>query len=118
MQNIVGLSPFQYAVAYALSCVGFMIGGAFASRFVMRLGLDRTAGLGALAVALAGVAMTASAAAGTALPVTLTLSMNLYLCGLGLLLPQVVAAALTPFPQPGRHRVVADRLHSAMRAAR
>ena len=98
MQNIVGLSPFAYAVSYALSCVGFMIGGALATRFVMRLGLDKTAGLGALALAVAGAAMIISTAAGKALPVTLTLSMDLYLCGLGLLLPQAVAAALTPFP--------------------
>lgn len=98
LQNIVGLSPFQYAVCYALSCVGFMIGGILATRFVVRLGLDKTAGLGALLLALAGTAMAVSVSVGTLLPVGLTLAMDLYLCGLGLLLPQLVAAAMTPFP--------------------
>ncbi len=99
MQGIAGLSPMQYAVSYAVSCVGFMVGGAIATRLVLRLGLDRTAGIGAASLALAGLGMTAGTAAGAMLPITLTLSMDFYLCGLGLLLPQTVAAAMMPFPK-------------------
>lgn len=98
LQGIVGLTPFAYAICYALSGVGLLIGGALATRLVMRIGLDQTAGLGALALALSGAAMTASVWVGAALPVTLTAAAALYLGGFGLLLPQVVAAALTPFP--------------------
>jgi DHA1 family bicyclomycin/chloramphenicol resistance-like MFS transporter len=99
LQVLLQLTPLEYSVCYALSCVGFMIGGAIASKVVMRLGLDRTAGWGAVFLTLSGMAMVASVFGGVLLPVTLTLSMDLYLCGLGLLLPQTVAAALNPFPK-------------------
>jgi DHA1 family bicyclomycin/chloramphenicol resistance-like MFS transporter len=98
MQNLQGLSPLNYSLCYATSCAGFMVGGAVATRAVVRLGLDRTAGVGALILTLAGAGMIASTAYGVALPVTMTISMSLYLCGMGLCLSQVVAAAMTPFP--------------------
>lgn len=100
IQDITGLTPMQYAYCYAASCVGFMLGGMIATRLVMRLGLDRTAGVGAAALALAGTGMiAATAAAGVLLPLALTVSMGFYLCGLGLLLSQTVAAAMMPFPR-------------------
>jgi DHA1 family bicyclomycin/chloramphenicol resistance-like MFS transporter len=99
LQQLVGLSPLGFAVCYAVSCAGYMVGGAIAARLVMRVGLDRTTGLGALMLALAGAASIASVAVGTALPVTLTASMALFLCGMGLVLPQVMAGGLTPFPR-------------------
>ncbi|HVG50244.1 MAG TPA: multidrug effflux MFS transporter [Xanthobacteraceae bacterium] len=99
LQSLEGLTPLQYSLYYAASCVGFMIGGAIASRVVVRLGLDRTAGVGAVVLTLAGVGMIAGAAIGAGSAVMLTFSMTLYLGGIGLLLSQIVAAALTPFPQ-------------------
>jgi DHA1 family bicyclomycin/chloramphenicol resistance-like MFS transporter len=98
MQRIVGLTPFEYAICYGLSCVGFMIGGGLAARLVVRIGLDRTAGIGAAALTVGGLGMVAAVLYGSALPITMTLAMDFYLCGLGLLLPQMVAGALTPFP--------------------
>ncbi len=94
-----GLSPLTYSLYYAASCVGFMLGGAIATRAVVKLGLDRTAGIGALILTLARAGMVAGTLIGHGLPITLTISMGLYLCGIGFLLSQVVAAALTPFPQ-------------------
>jgi DHA1 family bicyclomycin/chloramphenicol resistance-like MFS transporter len=38
LQNLQGLSPFQFSICYAGSCAGFMVGGAIATRLVMRLG--------------------------------------------------------------------------------
>lgn len=63
----------------------------------MRLGLDRTAGLGALACAIAAGGMLAGAA-GLYPEGVLIGAMAFYLLGLGLLQSQMVAAALTPFP--------------------
>ncbi len=99
MQRLVGLTPLQFSVCYAISCAGFMAGGALATRLVLQFGLDKTAGLGAAALALAGAGALASVAVGAALPVTLTAAMALLFCGMGLVLPQVTAGALTPFPQ-------------------
>jgi MFS transporter, DHA1 family, multidrug resistance protein len=99
LQELRGLTPLQFALCYAVSCTGYMIGGFVATRLVMRIGLDRTAGLGAASLALAGAAAMVSVAIDTALPITLTLSMVLCLAGMGLVLPQVMASGLTPFPR-------------------
>jgi DHA1 family bicyclomycin/chloramphenicol resistance-like MFS transporter len=99
LQGLLKLTPVEFSLFYALANVGFMLGGAAATRVVTRWGLDRTAGAGALVLALAGAVMIASVAIDTALPVTLTLATALYLFGLGIALPQTIAAALTPFPQ-------------------
>jgi DHA1 family bicyclomycin/chloramphenicol resistance-like MFS transporter len=99
LQNLQGLSPFQFSICYAGSCAGFMVGGAIATRLVMRLGLDRTAGIGAAILTLAGVGMIACTALGLWMPLTLTVSMALYLCGLAFVHAQVTAAGLTPFPK-------------------
>jgi MFS transporter, DHA1 family, multidrug resistance protein len=97
LQFTFGFSPLVYAVAYATSCLGFVAGSTLATRFVLRLGLDRTAGFGALACAMAGVGMLIGAA-GLFSEAMLIGSMAFYLLGLGLLQSQMVAAALTPFP--------------------
>jgi DHA1 family bicyclomycin/chloramphenicol resistance-like MFS transporter len=98
LQALRGLTPLQFSICYAISSAGYLVGGILATRLVLRIGLDRTAGLGALALALAGAAALASVAIDTALPITLTASMGLCLAGMGLVLPQVMAGALTPFP--------------------
>lgn len=99
LQSLRGLSPLEFSILYAVACVGFMVGGAIATRLVLRIGLDKTAGLGAAAQALAGAALLASVALETALPITMTASMTLCLCGMGMVVPQATAGALTPFPR-------------------
>ena len=91
LQSLEGLTPLNSRSCYAGSCVGFMIGGAVATRVVVRLGLDRTAGLGAVVLTLAGIGMLAGTAIGVGLPLVLSFSMALYLGGMGLLLPQVMS---------------------------
>ena len=85
LQFVFGFSPFAYALAYATSCLG------------LRLGLDRTAGLGALACAVAAIGMLIAATGFFPEPILIG-AMAFYLGGLGLLQSQTVAAALTPFP--------------------
>jgi DHA1 family bicyclomycin/chloramphenicol resistance-like MFS transporter len=99
LQNLQGLSPFQFSICYAASCMGFMVGGVIATRLVTRLGLDRTAGIGAVILTLAGGCMIACTMFGYWLPITLTASMALYLGGMAFVHSQVTAAGLTPFPK-------------------
>lgn len=98
LQDLYGLSPFQFGLAFAAGSVGFFIGTMIAARLVTRVGLDRTIGLGALALAAGGLAMAAGVAAGSNWVLSLVLPMVLYLAGLGLAMPQAMAGALTPFP--------------------
>ena len=69
-----------------------------ASRFVMRLGLDRTIGIGAVVMAFGGLAMAAAVALALSHVGWLVGTMTIYLAGMGLVLPPTMAGALTPFP--------------------
>jgi MFS transporter, DHA1 family, multidrug resistance protein len=96
LRDIFGYSPMAYAFAYAASCVGFVAGSSLATRLVMRWGLDRTAGAGTAACALAGLGVVLGAI--VSVEAILIASAALYLFGLGLVQAQLMAAALTPFP--------------------
>ena len=98
MQGIYGLSPLMFGCRYAVCAAGYMLGTAIAARIVMRLGIDRTIGVGAAVLAIGGLAMAAAVAVGLTHVAWLIGSMAIYLTGLGLVLPQTMAGALTPFP--------------------
>jgi len=99
LQNLYGLSPFNFGVAFAVGSIGYMTGTTWAARLVMRLGIDRTLGVGAGAMAAGGLGMVAAVALGLTSAVSLVLPMAIYLAGLGMMLPQSIAGAMTPFPE-------------------
>jgi DHA1 family bicyclomycin/chloramphenicol resistance-like MFS transporter len=97
LQGIYGLSSVTFGFTFALGAAGYMLGATIAARLVVRLGLDRTMGMGVMVIAAGGLALAAVVAAG--IPgVWLVVAMALYLAGLGLAMPQAMAGALTPFP--------------------
>jgi DHA1 family bicyclomycin/chloramphenicol resistance-like MFS transporter len=98
MQGIYGLSPVTFGASYAVGAAGYMAGTGLASRVVMRLGLDRTIGLGTVVLAAGGLALAAAVALGVTHIAWLVAAMTIYLAGLGLVLPQTMAGAMTPFP--------------------
>jgi DHA1 family bicyclomycin/chloramphenicol resistance-like MFS transporter len=65
----------------------------------MRHGVDATLGFGAAVMAGGGIAMVLAVAFGLASAAALVLPMALYLSGLGMVLPQAIAGAMTPFPE-------------------
>jgi MFS transporter, DHA1 family, multidrug resistance protein len=93
-----GLSPLVFGVTFSLGAAGYTTGTFIASRIVMRLGLDRTMGIGCVALAAGGVAMVAVVASGLEDVLWFVAAMMIYLAGLGLALPTSMAGALTPFP--------------------
>jgi len=99
LQNLYGLKPFDFGVAFALGSVGYMSGTALAARVVVRIGLDRTIGLGCCALTAGGIAMVASLTLGLSSAVSLVFPIAIYLAGLGMVLPQSFAGAMTPFPE-------------------
>lgn len=98
LQNLYGLSPFNFSVVFAVGSLGFMVGATISTRIVMRLGLDGTLGVGAATLAAGGLAMIAVVALGLTSPFALVLPVSVYLAGLGMVLPQSIAGAMTPFP--------------------
>ena len=99
LQNLYGLSPFDFGVTFALASLGYMAGSAVAARMVVRLGLDGIIGLGACALTLGGLAMMAAVVLGLNSAVSIALPVSFYLAGLGMVLPQSIAGAMTPFPE-------------------
>jgi DHA1 family bicyclomycin/chloramphenicol resistance-like MFS transporter len=99
LQNLYGLSPQSYGVAFATSACGFIVGTSIAANLVGRIGVDRTIGIGAAALAAAGVALIGSALFLPRSGPSLAIPMALYLAGLGFVMPPSFAAALQPFPE-------------------
>jgi DHA1 family bicyclomycin/chloramphenicol resistance-like MFS transporter len=99
LQDVYGVSPFGFAVIFALAGFGYLIGTSAAAAIVMRRGIERTIGLGASVLAAGGLLMAAAVALWPAEPAALALPFAIYLAGLGLTMPQAMAGALQPFPE-------------------
>jgi len=99
LQGLYGLSPFAFGFAFAFGSVGYMTGSTLSARLTHRFGLDGILGLGGCAVALGGLAMVAAVALGLTSATSLVLPVAIYLAGLGMVLPQSIAGAMTPFPE-------------------
>jgi len=99
LQRIYMLNPFEFGVAFGVSCAGYLIGTLIAAKLVMRSGIGLTIGVGVLAQAGGGLFMVLAVALGWASPVWILLAIALFLFGLGFAGPQAMAGALTPFPE-------------------
>jgi DHA1 family bicyclomycin/chloramphenicol resistance-like MFS transporter len=99
LQDLYGLSALAFGVIFALGSLGYMAGATIAARLVVRRGLDLTIGAGGVASALGGLGMVAAVALGLTSSLSLVVPMAVYLAGLGLVLPQAIAGAMTPFPE-------------------
>ena len=99
LQNLYGLTPFKFGIVFALGSFGYMTGSTIATRLVMRLGIDGTIGCGCATMTAGGLAMVAAVALDVSSALVLVASVAVYLAGLGLVLPQSLAGALTPFPE-------------------
>jgi len=99
LQELYGLSALAFGFAFAAASGGYLLGTAVATRIVTRLGLDRTIGIGAGALAAGGLAAVAAVPLGGASPVPLVAAMALFAVGMGLVQPQTMAGAMMPFPQ-------------------
>jgi DHA1 family bicyclomycin/chloramphenicol resistance-like MFS transporter len=97
LQDLYGLSALEFGVAFALGSAGYMLGTVLAAAIVTHIGLDRTIGLGGLALAGGGLAMVGAVMLGLTSPASLVLPAALYLAGLGLAMPQGFAGAMSPF---------------------
>lgn len=99
LQNLYGLSPLHFGLVFALGAVGYMSGSAFAARGVAALGIDAVVGIGTVAQALAGIVMLAGLFFVPHSEWPLILAPPLYVGGLGLVQPQSIAGAMSPFPE-------------------
>jgi DHA1 family bicyclomycin/chloramphenicol resistance-like MFS transporter len=99
LQDIYGLSALSFGLAFAAASGGYLAGTTVATRIVLRLGIDRTIGVGAAILAAGGLGAVAAIPLGGGSPILLIAAMALYAVGMGLVQPQTMAGAMMPFPQ-------------------
>lgn len=98
LQGVYHLGEVTFGVAFAIGVVGYIIGTILAQKLLPRIGLERTMGVGTLCLAGGGVIMLALVLVGTGYAAEIIVPMALYLCGVGLVMPQAMAGAMMPFP--------------------
>ena len=99
LQDLYGLSPFAFGLAFAVGSVGYMTGSTLSAQLTRWLGLDGIIGIGGVLVTTGGLGMTAAVALGFTSAASLVVPMAVYLAGMGMVLPQSLAGAMTPFPE-------------------
>jgi DHA1 family bicyclomycin/chloramphenicol resistance-like MFS transporter len=98
IQDVYGLSPLAFGLAFAVGSSGYMVGTTIAARFVMRWGSGRTMGFGTTAMALGGLVMVLQLAFTSYGAFGVIAAIGLYLTGMGMTLAQAQAGALLPYP--------------------
>jgi DHA1 family bicyclomycin/chloramphenicol resistance-like MFS transporter len=99
LQSLHGLSPLVFGLVFPLGSMGFLIGAALAARLVTALGIDRTLAFGSVALAAGGLGLVAQMIFGWHTWPLLMVFIAIYMAGLGLTMPQGMAAALSPYPK-------------------
>ena len=99
MQRIYGLSSAQFGWTFAVCSSSFVFGTFVGSRLVARRGLDGMIGLGVACQLVGGVAIALGLAIWPGSFLSVIIPYMIFFIGVGFLLPQTQAAALTPFPE-------------------
>jgi len=99
LQDVYNLTAFEFGFVFALGSAGYLLGSNIGARTVVRLGIDKVIGIGAVLATIGGSLFFASLYIGFTSSLAVVLPMTVYLSGLGMVLPQSVAGAMTPFPE-------------------
>ena len=97
LQDIYRLSSLAFGVAFAVGSAGVMVGSAFSTRLSGRLSFNALIGIGVTTQITGGLLMVAALMVGVSSALGLVLPMAVYLAGLGIVLPQAIAAAMHPY---------------------
>jgi DHA1 family bicyclomycin/chloramphenicol resistance-like MFS transporter len=98
LQDVDGLSGVGFGAAFGATAIAYISGTLLAQRLVPRRGLDGTIAVGVACLAVGSLAQLAGVLLAPHAWAVIVLPMMVYLCGIGLVMPQALAAAMTPFP--------------------
>ncbi|MFD2183910.1 multidrug effflux MFS transporter [Rhodoplanes azumiensis] len=98
MQSVYGLSPTGFGLFYGVTSLGFISGALTAAHVVMRIGFDRTIGIGAVGVLVGGIGTLVAVGVAPTSMTALAAALAVFLFGFGLAMPQAQAGTLQPFP--------------------
>ncbi len=99
MQDVYGLNEIMFGIAFAICSVSFVLGTLIGTRIVTRRGFDGTIRVGVALLAIGGVGQWMGAFLLPTQIVALVIPEMIYFTGIGLVLPQAMAAAMAPFPE-------------------
>jgi DHA1 family bicyclomycin/chloramphenicol resistance-like MFS transporter len=99
MQDVYGLTEIMFGLAFATCSVSFVLGTLIGTRIVSRRGFDGTIGLGVALLAVGGIGQWLGAFFLPREIIALIIPEMVYFTGIGLVLPQAMAAAMAPFPE-------------------
>jgi MFS transporter, DHA1 family, multidrug resistance protein len=107
LRNIYKLNPLEVGIGFTICSTFFVCGAALDSRIVSRLGLDGTMEIGVTLLAVAGIGQALGLLIFPEQVLALFIPEIIFFAGIGLVLPNAVAAALSPFPNvlAQRHRL-------------
>jgi DHA1 family bicyclomycin/chloramphenicol resistance-like MFS transporter len=97
--DVYGVPSQHFGLYFAGICLGYIVGTLTSARLGMRLGLERMMIIGTGVIALGGVGMLALVLLHLDGPLALLAPMMVFTVGLGFVMPQGQAGALSPFPQ-------------------
>lgn len=97
--DTLGVRPAHYGLLSALAVFGTLAGNLSAGIFTMRLGIERMMWIGIGIAVASGGAMTALALAGFFGVLVIVIPVILFLCGMGIVMPNGMAGAMGPFPR-------------------
>ena len=98
LQGVFGVAAENFGFYFALVCLGYVGGTRIATQLTERVGLARIVWFGAWLAAASGIAMLALALGGIDRPMAVVGPHMFFMASVGMVLPQSIAGALTPFP--------------------
>jgi DHA1 family bicyclomycin/chloramphenicol resistance-like MFS transporter len=99
VQDRYHLSPVAYGLTFSTGAAAFIVGTFLGRRIVRHRTLDQTVGVGTVFLAIGGVLMPLCVAFGPGHVAEFALPVAVYMVGVGIVTPQTLAAAITPFPE-------------------
>jgi DHA1 family bicyclomycin/chloramphenicol resistance-like MFS transporter len=98
-QSVYGLDEIMFGITFGICSVSFVAGTMIGTRTVTRHGFDHTIGVGVVCLALGGVGQWIGALIWPQALLAIVLPEMIFFIGIGMVLPQAMAAAMTPFPE-------------------
>lgn len=96
--NIIGMTPSEYGWTLVVTTTAYFIGSLTANRLVGRAGIDRMIMLGGGLIVAGGLGLSITVFADLVSVISILGSMTLWLIGMGLILPNAMAGAISPYP--------------------
>lgn len=98
VQGRYGLSPVGYGVTFAAGAAAFILGTYVGRVVARRTTLHRAVGVGAAFLAVGGALLPLGVGLGPGHVAEFVVPIAIFMIGIGIIVPQALAAALTPFP--------------------